>query len=135
MTNETTLGMIKPDAVKKKVVGKIISMIEESGIEIEKMKTERLTKEKAQKFYQVHKDKPFYEPLTEFMSSGPIVVMKLSGENVVSRYRKLMGATDFAKAEAGTIRKLFATSIQENAVHGSDSPENAKIEIEFFYSL
>lgn len=131
---ERTLAIIKPDAVSRNLIGKIVSMIEEAGIKIVAMKMLKLTKEQAKGFYYVHKDKPFFDSLTDFMSSGPIVVMVLEGENVISRWRELMGATDPAKASEGTIRKMFGIDVEKNSVHGSDSPESAKYEISYFFN-
>ncbi|RLB09086.1 MAG: nucleoside-diphosphate kinase [Deltaproteobacteria bacterium] len=131
---QQTLAIIKPDAVSKNLIGKIIERIEAEGIKIVAMKMIKMTKEQAKGFYYVHKEKPFYKSLTDFMSSGPCVVMVLEGENVIERYRKLMGATDPSKAEPGTIRKEFATDVEKNAVHGSDSPESAEFEIKYFFS-
>ncbi len=126
--------MIKPDAVEANNIGPILAMINKAGFKIVAMKYMRLTKEQAGNFYAVHKERPFYGELTEYMSSGPIVAAILSKENAVSDYRKLIGATDPTKAEDGTIRKQFAKSIAANAVHGSDSDENAEIESNFFFS-
>ncbi|MDY0132698.1 MAG: nucleoside-diphosphate kinase [Desulforegulaceae bacterium] len=131
---EKTLGMIKPDAVEKNAIGKIISMIEDESIKIKAIKMTRLTKKSAEEFYSVHKEKPFFSQLVEFMTSGPVVPMILEGENVIQKYRELMGETDFTKAKKGTIRKNFGSAMEKNAVHGSDSPENAKKEISFFFS-
>jgi nucleoside-diphosphate kinase len=131
---EKTLGIIKPDAVGKKVVGKIISRIEEEGFIIKGLKILALSVDDAKAFYAVHKDKPFYEELVKFMVSGPVVVLLLEREKAVSHWRKIMGATDPANADEGTIRKMFASSIQNNAVHGSDSKENAEKEINFFFN-
>ena len=129
-----TLTMVKPDAVSKKYTGKIIDKILSAGFNIKAMKLLHMSKQQAQQFYLVHKDRPFYDELTSFMSSGPIVATVLEKENAVETFRKLIGATNPAEAEEGTIRKLFAESIQNNAVHGSDSDENAKIEAAFFFS-
>ncbi|MCD6365973.1 MAG: nucleoside-diphosphate kinase [Bacteroidales bacterium] len=129
-----TLTMVKPDAVSKNYTGKIIDMFLQAGFRIKAMKKLHLTKQQAQQFYLVHKDRPFYDDLTEFMSSGPIVAAVLEKENAVVDFRKLIGATNPAEAEEGTIRKLFAESMQNNAVHGSDSDENARIEAGFFFS-
>lgn len=134
MVGEITFTMIKPDAVEANNIGPILAMINNAGFKILAMKYMRLTKEQAGNFYAVHKERPFYGELTEYMSSGPIVAAILSKENAVSDYRKLIGATDPTKAEDGTIRKLFAKSIAANAVHGSDSDENAEIESNFFFS-
>ncbi len=131
---ERTLGIIKPEIVERGLVGKIISRIEEAGLKIVAMKMVRLTKEQAEGFYYVHRGKFFFDELTSYMSSGPVVVMVLEGQDAISRWRTLMGATDPAKAEEGTIRKAFGTDIQRNAVHGSDSPSSASFEICFFFS-
>ena len=134
MAVERTLMLIKPDAVKKEVEGKIIAHVQEKGFKLVALKKLRLTKEQAKQFYIVHKDRPFYDELCEFMSSGPIVAMVWEGENAISEIRKIMGATDPAKAEEGTLRKLYGSNVGENAVHGSDSPESATVEIPFFFS-
>lgn len=134
MDNDFTFAIIKPNAVKNKKTGPILAMINEAGFRISAMKMVRMTKAQAQSFYAVHKDKPFYNDLCDFMISGPIVALILKHENAVEEFRKLIGSTDPEKAEAGTIRKLFAASLQMNAVHGSDSPDNAKIEAAFFFS-
>ncbi len=131
---QQTLAIIKPDAVSKNLVGKIIERIEAEGIKIVAMKMIKMSKEQAKGFYHVHKEKPFYESLTDFMSSGPCVVMVLEGDDVINRYRRLMGTTDPAKAEPNTIRKEFGTDIEKNAVHGSDSPESAEFELRYFFS-
>jgi len=131
---EKTLGIIKPDAVKADNSGKIIDIIESSGLKIVAMKKISLSKEQAKQFYEVHKDKPFYESLTEFMSSGKIIPMVIEGENAIAKYRQIMGATDPAKAKKGTIRNLYGTNIEHNAVHGSDAPKTAKEELAFFFS-
>lgn len=131
---QRTLSIIKPDAVKKGVIGKIIDRFESNGLKIAAAKKLKLSKEDAKNFYIVHKDRPFYNDLVEFMTSGPVVVMILEGEDAVVKNRELMGATDPKKAEKGTIRADFADSIDANAVHGSDSLENAAIEISFFFS-
>jgi nucleoside-diphosphate kinase len=131
---EQTLSIIKPDAVKKNLIGVILSRFEKEGLKISAIKMIRLSEAQAKKFYQVHKEKPFYLDLVKFMTSGPIIVSVLSGNDAVAKNRKIMGATDFNKAEKGTIRKDFAESIERNAVHGSDSLENAKIEIDFFFN-
>lgn len=134
MTGNITFTMIKPDAVEANNIGPILAMINKAGFRILAMKYMRLTKEQAGNFYAVHKERPFYGELTEYMSSGPIVAAVLSKENAVADYRKLIGATDPSKADEGTIRKMFAKSIAANAVHGSDSDENANIESDFFFS-
>jgi nucleoside-diphosphate kinase len=130
---ERTLAIIKPDAVKKKVVGKIIERIEDEGFDITGMKMVRPTKEVAKGFYAVHKDKKFYDSLTDFMSSGEIVVMRLEREDAISHWRQVMGVTDPAQAKPGTIRRAFGFSVERNAVHGSDSPATAEWEIEYFF--
>lgn len=134
MTGKLTFTMVKPRAVRDEHIGEILSMINTSGFHFVAIKTLKMTLEQAQRFYKVHENKPFYKDLTEFMSSGNIVVAILQKENAVEEYRKLIGPTDFTKAEEGTIRRRFAKSIQENAVHGSDSDENALIEASFFFS-
>jgi nucleoside-diphosphate kinase len=131
---ERTLSIIKPDGVKKKVIGDIIKRFEESGLRIAAMKMIYMDKRQAQGFYLVHKDKPFYDSLTDFMSSWPCVVMILEGENAISKNRELMGATDFKKAAPGTIRATYASSIEVNTVHGSDAPETAATETAYFFS-
>lgn len=134
MAGNITLTMIKPDAVKNNNIGGILHMINEAGFRIVAMKYTKLSPEKAGEFYAVHKERPFYGELVNFMSSGPIVAAILEKENAVEDFRKLIGATDPSKAEEGTIRKRYATSIGENAVHGSDSDENAQIEGDFHFS-
>ncbi len=134
MAKEITLAIIKPNATEKKATGKIIDMILSAGFEIKGMKMLHLTKKDAERFYEVHKERPFFNDLTNFMSSGPIVVMALEKENAVEDYRKLIGATNPAEAEEGTVRKLFGENIERNAVHGSDSPENGIKEVGFFFS-
>ncbi len=126
--------MIKPDGVEANNIGPILAMINKAGFKILAMKYMRLTKEQAGNFYAVHKERPFYGELTEYMSGGPIVAAILTKDNAVADYRKLIGATDPTKADEGTIRKLFAKSIAANAVHGSDSDENAIVESDFFFS-
>ncbi|EGO3201031.1 nucleoside-diphosphate kinase [Campylobacter jejuni] len=130
---EKTLSIIKPNAVKKGVIGKILDRFESNGLRIAAMKKVQLSKEQAENFYAVHKERPFFKDLVEFMISGPVVVSILEGEGAVLKNRDLMGATNPKEAKAGTIRADFAESIDANAVHGSDSLENAKIEIEFFF--
>ncbi len=134
MAGNRTFTMIKPRTVAENHTGAIIKMIEEAGYKIVSIKKTHLTASTAGKFYEVHKERPFYEELVKFMSSGPIVPMILEKENAVLDYRKLIGSTDPAEAAEGTIRKLYATSKGENAVHGSDSDENAEIESSFFFS-
>lgn len=131
---EQTLSIIKPDAVQKGVIGKIIDRFESNGLRIAAMKKLQLSKCDAQAFYAIHKDRPFFNDLVEFMISGPVVVMVLEGDNAVSKNRDLMGATNPKEAKPGTIRADFAQSIDANAVHGSDSPENARNEIAFFFA-
>lgn len=134
MAVERTLMLIKPDAVKKNVEGEIIAHVQKHGFKLIGLKKLKLTKEQAKQFYIVHKDRPFYEELTDFMSSGPIVAMVWEGENAISRIREIMGATNPEEAAEGTLRKLYGTNIGENAVHGSDSKESADYEIPFFFS-
>ena len=131
---ERTLSIIKPDGVAKNVIGEVIKRFETDGIKIAAMKMIQLTKTQAQGFYAVHKERPFFDSLTDFMTSGPIVVMVLEGEDVIARNRKLMGATNFEEAEEGTIRKDYATNIEKNVVHGSDAPETAAFEIGYFFN-
>ena len=134
MANERTLSIIKPDAVGKNCIGEILARFEKAGLKIIAAKMEHLSKEKAEGFYAVHKERPFFGELVEFMISEPVVVQVLEGENAVAKYREVMGATNPEEADAGTIRKEHALSIGENSVHGSDSLENAGIEIKFFFS-
>lgn len=131
---ERTLSIIKPDGVEKKVIGEIISRFEKNGLDIVAMKRIKLTKTDAEEFYAVHKDRPFFGSLTDFMSRGPIVVMVLEGENAISKNRQIMGATNPEEADEGTIRKDFATNIEENTVHGSDAPKTAEFEINYFFN-
>ncbi|HHW20180.1 nucleoside-diphosphate kinase [Thermodesulfovibrio thiophilus] len=131
---EKTLVIIKPDAVKKNLIGEIISRFEKNGLRISALKKIYMNKKQAKGFYIVHKDRPFYESLTDFMSEGPIVVMALEGEDAISKVRKIMGATNPSQADAGTIRKDFGESIERNAVHGSDSAQSAAYEIPYFFS-
>ena len=131
---ERTLSMIKPDAVAKNCIGEIIAMLEKGGLRVVAMKMVRLTRDQAEGFYAVHKDRPFYKPLCDFMTSGPIVVQVLEGENAIARNREIMGATDSRKAAAGTIRNRFGTDVERNAVHGSDGPQTAITEICFHFS-
>ena len=134
MSIEQTLSIIKPDATSRNITGQVNSIIEKSGLKIIGQKRIKLTKETAGKFYEVHKERPFFQDLVSFMVSGPVIVQVLQGENAVALYRKVMGATNPQEADAGTIRKEFALSIEANSVHGSDSIENAKKEISFFFS-
>ena len=131
---ERTLAIIKPDGVERRLAGEVIKRLEAADLKIAAMKMIRMTKEQAKGFYKVHEGKPFYESVTDFMSSGPCIVMILEGENAIARYRQLMGATDFRKAEEGTIRKAFATDIERNIVHGSDGVDTATFEIGYFFS-
>ncbi len=131
---ERTLAILKPDCLRKNIIGKVISRITEAGFDIIALKHVRLTPETAGGFYEVHRARPFFNDLVVFMSSGPCIPMALEKENAVEDFRKLIGATDPREAAAGTIRKEFADNKQENIVHGSDSPENAEIEIGFFFS-
>ncbi len=133
MAIEQTFSIIKPDAVAKNVIGEIYSRFEKGGLKIVASKMLHLTREQAEGFYAVHEERPFYKDLVEFMMSGPVMVQVLEGENAVSKNRELMGATNPRDAEAGTIRADFASTLDENAVHGSDAPETAKQEIEFFF--
>ena len=128
-----TFSIIKPDATKRNLTGSINSVIEKNGLRIIAQKRIKLTTEQAQKFYAVHNEKPFFSELVEYMTSEPVVLQVLYGENAVKKYREVMGATNPDNAEEGTIRKLFALNVQENSVHGSDSDENAHIEIKFFF--
>ena len=134
MSIEQTLSIIKPDATKRNLTGKIISKLEDSGLKIIAQKRILLSKTQAEDFYKVHQERPFYNDLVKFMISGPVVVQVLEGENAVSKNREIMGATNPDEAEDGTIRKEFAVSLEANSIHGSDSLENAKIEISFFFS-
>ena len=134
MSIQQTLSIIKPDATSRNITGQVNSIIEKSGLKIIGQKRIKLTKETAGKFYEVHKERPFFQDLVSFMVSGPVIVQVLQGENAVALYRKVMGATNPQEAELGTIRKEFALSIEANSVHGSDSIENAKKEISFFFS-
>jgi nucleoside-diphosphate kinase len=134
MNGNITFSIIKPNAVRTGKTGPILAMINEAGFEITAMKMLRMTQGQAESFYEVHRGKSFYESLVEFMTSGPVFVMILKHENAVDEFRKLIGATDPAKAEPGTIRELYAVSVQMNAVHGSDSDKNAVRESDFFFS-
>jgi nucleoside-diphosphate kinase len=135
MSGNFTFSIIKPNAVRTGKAGPILAMINEAGFEISAMKMVHITIDQAESFYSVHRGKPFFEGLIEFMTSGPVFVMILKHENAVEEFRKLIGSTDPAKAEPGTIRKMFAVSVQMNAVHGSDSDENAAREANFFFSV
>lgn len=131
---QRTLSIVKPDGVKKGVIGEVVRRFEKEGIRIVAMKMLHLTKIQAEGFYAVHRERPFFASLTDFMSSGPIVVMVLDGDDVIARNRKIMGATDPVKADKGTIRADFAGNIEQNIVHGSDAPETAATEISYFFS-
>lgn len=133
MAIERTLSIIKPDGVEKGIIGKIIGRFEGKGLKPVAIRLTQLSKAEAEGFYAVHKARPFFADLVKFMTSGPVVLMVLEGENAVARNREIMGATDPKKADAGTIRKDFATDIEKNTVHGSDSVENAKIEVSYFF--
>ena len=128
-----TFSIIKPDATKRNITGSINKIIEDNNLVIIAQKRIKLSKEKAEGFYSIHKDKPFFNELIEYMTSGPVIVQVLQGDNAVENYRKIMGATNPENAEKGTIRKEYALNIQENSVHGSDSDENAKVEINYFF--
>src|ERR1041385_2155338 len=134
MAIERTLSIIKPDATRRNLTGKIVARFEEAGLRVIAQRRLRLTREQAEGFYKVHAERPFFDDLCRFMTSGPVVVQVLEGENAVARNREIMGATNPAKADKGTIRKDFAESIEANSVHGSDSLENAKTEIAFFFA-
>jgi len=131
---ERTLSIIKPDAVSRNLTGAILKMIQDSGLTVVAMKMLQLTKAEAEGFYAVHRQRPFFAGLVEFMTSGPVVVSILEGDDAIARYRKLMGATNPAKAEDGTIRKTYALDIEKNSVHGSDAPETAAFETAYFFS-
>ena len=134
MALERTLSIIKPDAVAKNAIGGILSMIEAAGLTVVATRMTRLSVDQAKAFYAVHAERPFYGSLVEFMTSGPVVVSVLEGDDAIARYREVMGATNPAQAEEGTIRKAFATDIEQNAVHGSDAPETAAEEVAFFFA-
>jgi nucleoside-diphosphate kinase len=133
MATERTFSIIKPDATRRNLTGAVTKMLEEAGLRVIASRRIRMTREQAEGFYAVHKERPFFNDLVRFMTSGPVVVQVLEGENAVARNREVMGATNPAQADEGTIRKTFAESIEANSVHGSDSPENAKTEIDFFF--
>ena len=130
---ERTLAIIKPDAVEQRLTGKIIGRIEQAGLRIRAMRLVRLTRADAEGFYAVHRQRPFFRSLTEYMSSGPAVVLALEGDDAIRTWRALMGATDPSKADAGTIRRDYGTSIERNATHGSDAPETAAFELGYFF--
>jgi nucleoside-diphosphate kinase len=131
---ERSLSIIKPDGVARGLIGEVIRRLEQNSIKITAMKMTHMTRDQARGFYAVHKERPFFDSLTEFMSSGPCVVMVLEGENVIARYRELMGATNYKEAAEGTIRREFATDIEKNVVHGSDAPQTAAFEIGYFFN-
>jgi nucleoside-diphosphate kinase len=131
---ERTLSIVKPDGVQKLLIGEVIKRFEENGLKVIGLKMVFLNKKEAEGFYAVHRGKPFFESLTEFMSSGPCVVMVLEGEDAIRKTRQLMGATDPSKAQEGTLRRQYATNIEKNIVHGSDGPETAKFEINYFFN-
>ena len=131
---ERTLSIIKPDGVKRSLIGDVVRLLEQNDLNIVAMKMVQMTKAQAEGFYAVHRERPFFESLTDFMSSGPAVVMVLEGKNVIARYRDLMGATNYKEAADGTIRRQFATDIEKNVVHGSDAPETASFEIAYFFN-
>jgi nucleoside-diphosphate kinase len=131
---QRTLAIVKPDGVGRGLIGDVIKRIEGRGLKIVAMKMVCLTTSQAQGFYAVHRERPFFQGLTSFMSSGPAVVMVLEGQNAIARWRELMGATDYRKAAEGTIRREFATDIEKNVVHGSDAPETAAFEIDYFFN-
>jgi nucleoside-diphosphate kinase len=134
MSVERTFGIVKPDAVAKGAIGGVIDMIEKAHLKIVGLRYLKMSQDQAQGFYAVHKARPFFGDLVKFMTSGPCVVMAIEGENAVAKYREVMGATDSKKAAEGTIRAKYGTDIEKNAVHGSDSPDNAKIELGFFFT-
>ena len=131
---EKTLSIIKPDGVARGLIGEVIRRLESNGLKIIAMKMLKMNKDQAESFYAVHKERPFFQSLTYFMTSGPIVVMVLKGEDAIAKYRDIMGATDYKEAAEGTIRRDFATDIEKNIVHGSDSPKTAEVEIGFFFN-
>ena len=131
---ERTLSIIKPDGVRRGLIGEVVKRLEQNKLNIVAMKMIHMTKEQAMGFYAVHRQRPFFESLTDFMSSGPAVVMVLEGQNVIAGYRELMGATNYEEAAEGTIRRAFATDIEKNVVHGSDAPETAVFEISYFFN-
>lgn len=131
---EKTLAIVKPDGVARGVIGEVVKRIEANGLKIVAMKLIQMTKAQAQGFYAVHKERPFFDSLTDFMTSGPVVVMILYGENAIVKWREMMGATNFEEAAEGTIRREFATDIEKNVVHGSDAPETAAFETSYFFN-
>src|SRR5438874_11149843 len=133
MATERTFSIIKPDATRRNLTGAITKMLEDAGLRVVASRRMRMSKEQAEGFYGVHRERPFFNDLVAFMTSGPVVVQVLEGDNAVAKNREVMGATNPANADEGTIRKTYAESIEDNSVHGSDSPENAKVEIDFFF--
>jgi nucleoside-diphosphate kinase len=133
MAIQRTLSIIKPDACEQNLIGRIVARLEEGGLRVAAMRKTHLTRGQAEQFYAVHRERPFYSDLVEFMTRSPCVVMALEGEDAIARNREIMGATDPAQAAPGTVRDLYGTNVQENAVHGSDSAENAKIEVSYFF--
>ncbi|MEJ5376689.1 MAG: nucleoside-diphosphate kinase [bacterium] len=131
---ERTLSIVKPDGVGKNLIGEVIGRFEKEGLRVVALKMLRMTKAQAQGFYAVHKEKPFFDSLTDFMSSGPAVVMVLEGDDAIAKTRRIMGATNPKEAEPGTIRRQYADNVEQNIVHGSDSPENAQVEIAYFFN-
>ena len=131
---QRTLAIVKPDGVQRGVAGEVIARIEKEGFRIAAMRLHRLSRAEAEGFYAVHKERPFYNDLVRFMTSGPAVVMAIEGENAIARYREVMGPTDSKKAPAGTIRNRYGTDIERNAVHGSDGPDTARVEVSFFFA-
>ncbi len=131
---ERTLSIIKPDGVARKLIGEVVGRLEKMNVKIIAVKMIKMTKEQAKGFYAVHTERPFFDSLTDFMSSGPVIVMVLEGENVIVKYRELMGATNYKEAAEGTIRRDYATEIEKNIVHGSDSAESADFEINYFFN-
>jgi len=134
MAIERTFGIVKPDAVAKNAIGGVIDLVEKAGLKIIALRLVRLGETQAKAFYAVHKERPFFGALVQFMTSGPCVVMAIEGENAIARYREVMGPTDSKKAPAGTIRNRYGTDIERNAVHGSDGPDTARVEVSFFFA-
>ena len=134
MSIERTFGIVKPDAVAKSAIGGVVGMIESGGLKIVGLRLVHLAEAQARAFYAVHKDRPFFNDLVKFMTSGPAVVMAIEGQNAIARYREIMGPTDSKKAPAGTIRNKYGTDIEKNAVHGSDGPDTARAELAFFFT-
>jgi nucleoside-diphosphate kinase len=134
MAIERTFGIVKPDAVAKNAVGGVVDMIEKAGLKLLALRMVRLSEAQARAFYAVHKERPFYNALVGFMTSGPCVVMAIEGDNAIARYREVMGPTDSKKAPEGTIRNRYGTDIERNAVHGSDGPDTARVEVSFFFA-